>query len=406
MRQRPPFALRARRQQELPRAARESERERRDVVRDQPHHVADREHRRHRSARGVDPQGDVGCLVLRREREQLRRDQRAVVVIERPVEHEHALVEQLASRFGAELRDLHVVCHDHSVNQRPGRAHAFPPPADPPSAAPLLARLLAREMTAAREILVPRSTRVTRAAVSGSALRARREGRASTSPTAWASAAIAWSGLHRARRGDGLGGQPRAQLDVREQLRRARPRGRRCRRRAPASRRRRRAGRAARTARRTRRPGSRARAPRRSRDPGPRMPRSTGTTDAASSSRPGSSVRPRSTTCASSPSSSIEALQRRRARGPRRRRRASRRGTSPHDERERADRVIDPLAGREPVEHDDAAGCAIGERGDGCRGRDGVRHDDVHGRGAEAVLDVGALRGGRPQHGVEALGEA
>ena len=137
VRQRPALALRPRREQELPGAAREPERERRDVVRDQPHHVADREHRRHRSAGRVDPQGDVGCLVLGREREQLRRDQGAVVVVERAVEHEHALVEQLAPRLGAELGDLSVVCHAPSVRGAAGAASRSAPGGSALSGPPL-----------------------------------------------------------------------------------------------------------------------------------------------------------------------------------------------------------------------------------------------------------------------------
>ena len=82
---------------------------------------------------------------------------------------------------------------------------------------------------------------------------------------------------------------------------------------------------------------------------------------------------------------------------------ASRNGFDHH--RERADRVVDALAGGEPVQHDDPAAGAIGERRDGCRGRHRIRNDDVHRRGSEAVLDVVALRGGRPEHRVEALGE-
>ena len=82
----------------------------------------------------VDPQRDVGCLVLGRERQQLRRDQRAVVVVERAVEHEHALVEQLAPRLGAELGDLAFFCHAPSV-----RARASAAGEDPLRAAPLWA---------------------------------------------------------------------------------------------------------------------------------------------------------------------------------------------------------------------------------------------------------------------------
>ena len=72
----------------------------------------------------MDPERDVGCLVLGREREQLRRDQGAVVVVERAVEHEHALVEQLAPRLGAELGDLAFFCHAPSVRDRRARARA------------------------------------------------------------------------------------------------------------------------------------------------------------------------------------------------------------------------------------------------------------------------------------------
>ena len=75
----------------------------------------------------MDPQGDVGCLVVGGQREQLRRDQRAVVVVERAVEHEDALVEQLAARLGAELGDLSVVCHAPSVPRRRGCGIPFRP---------------------------------------------------------------------------------------------------------------------------------------------------------------------------------------------------------------------------------------------------------------------------------------
>jgi len=65
----------------------------------------------------VDPQGDVGRLVLGGETEQLGRQQRAVVVVECAVEHEHALREQLASRRLAERGYLGVFfCHASSLS--------------------------------------------------------------------------------------------------------------------------------------------------------------------------------------------------------------------------------------------------------------------------------------------------
>lgn len=118
VRQRPPLARGSRREQELPRAAGEAEGEGGDVVGDEPHDVADREHRRHGAAGRVDPEGDVGDGILCGEREQLRHQQRAVVVVEHAVEHEHAFVEQGAARFGAELRDGILFAHAPIVRAR------------------------------------------------------------------------------------------------------------------------------------------------------------------------------------------------------------------------------------------------------------------------------------------------
>ena len=105
-----------------------------------------------------------------------------------------------------------------------------------------------------------------------------------------------------------------------------------------------------------------------------------------------------------SPSSSMSCCRRSRS-GPSPNTSSVASGTDSHHHRERPDRVIDALAGGEPVQHDDPAAGAIGERRDGCRRPHRIRNHHVHGREPEAVLDVGALRGGRPQHRVESLGE-
>ena len=96
MRQREPLALGPGREQELPGTAGDAERERRHVARNEPHDVADREHRRHRAAGRVDPQRDVRVLVLVGQREELGGEQGAVVVVEHPVEDEHPPLQQLS----------------------------------------------------------------------------------------------------------------------------------------------------------------------------------------------------------------------------------------------------------------------------------------------------------------------
>nr|BFF08951.1 hypothetical protein GCM10025699_02540 [Microbacterium flavescens] len=75
----------------------------------------------------MDPERDIGCLVLGRERQKLRREERAVVIVERTVEHEHALVEQLAPGFGPEHGDLAFFCHDLSLRGAAGTGIRFRP---------------------------------------------------------------------------------------------------------------------------------------------------------------------------------------------------------------------------------------------------------------------------------------
>jgi hypothetical protein len=113
--QREPLALGPGREQELPGTAGQPEGQRRDLARHEPHHVADGEHGRHRSAGGVDPQGDIGGGVLRGQREQLRREQRPVVVVEHPVEHTDPLVQQLVPHALAEEPGRFVVSHAPSL---------------------------------------------------------------------------------------------------------------------------------------------------------------------------------------------------------------------------------------------------------------------------------------------------
>ena len=124
VRQREPLAPGPGREQELPGAAGQPQRQGGDVARHQPHDVADGEHGRHRAAGGVDPQRDVGDGVLGGQREQLRHQQRAVVVVEHPVEHQHPAQQQLLPGPLAELRNLVFVSHDPSLRHgsRPARA--------------------------------------------------------------------------------------------------------------------------------------------------------------------------------------------------------------------------------------------------------------------------------------------
>jgi hypothetical protein len=81
------------REQELPGAAGDAEGHRRHVARDEPHDVPDREHRRDRPARRIDPQRDVGVGVFVGERQQLSREQGPVVVVEDSVQDQNASLE-------------------------------------------------------------------------------------------------------------------------------------------------------------------------------------------------------------------------------------------------------------------------------------------------------------------------
>src|SRR2546430_326686 len=103
---------------ELPGAAGQPERQGGDVAWHQPHDVADGEHGRNRTTGGVDPQRDVGARILGGEREQLGGEQRAVVVVEHPVEHEYPPQQQLLPDPLAELRDLVFVSHASSLRYR------------------------------------------------------------------------------------------------------------------------------------------------------------------------------------------------------------------------------------------------------------------------------------------------
>jgi hypothetical protein len=111
MRQGEALARRARRQQELPRTARQAQGQRRHVARHQPHHVADRQHRGHRAARRVDPQRDVLAGILARQREHLGRQHRPVVVVEHAVEDQNPLAEEPFAEPVVEQRLPLVVRH-------------------------------------------------------------------------------------------------------------------------------------------------------------------------------------------------------------------------------------------------------------------------------------------------------
>ena len=220
-----------------------------------------------------------------------------------------------------------------------------------------------------------------------------------------ASAAIACSGLHRSRDRDRLAGEPRPQLDVGEQLARARaasasrsPSG-------TSSRRRPRAGRAARTARRRRRPGSRARAPRRARGPGPRTPRSTGR-------RMPHPARDRDRRCVRAARRARRVRARRSAPAERRAPRLRRRCRASRPAR-RARPVANAriawsirLPGREPVEHHDAARVARSTSGatDAAAGT-ACGTTTCTGDAPKRSSTSDALQRGRPQHRVEALGD-
>ena len=94
MRQRQTLTRGAGREQELPCAAGESERHGAHVGRDESHHIADREHGGHGTAGGVNPQGDI-VIGIGGEREQLRDEDGAVVIVECAVEHQHPLAVQV-----------------------------------------------------------------------------------------------------------------------------------------------------------------------------------------------------------------------------------------------------------------------------------------------------------------------
>jgi hypothetical protein len=98
------------------------ERQGRDIARHQPHDIADGEHRRHRSARRVDPQGDIGGGILGGEHEQLRGEQRSVVVVEHAVQHEGPPQQHLLPHPFAKQRVLLIVSHAFSLrDERPER---------------------------------------------------------------------------------------------------------------------------------------------------------------------------------------------------------------------------------------------------------------------------------------------
>ena len=120
MRQREPPPLRAGRQQELARTGRPAEYQRGHLARDQPHHVTDRQHGRHRPAGGVDPQRDPGVRIGGGQRQQLRHQQRPVVVVKRIVEHENALVQQLLARCPVEQRRFRIRSHASTVPEECG----------------------------------------------------------------------------------------------------------------------------------------------------------------------------------------------------------------------------------------------------------------------------------------------
>ena len=116
MREREPLALRAGAEQELPRTARDPHRQRADVVGDQGHHVADRQHRRHRSTRRVDPQADVGVRVASRQHQQSVAEAVAQGLVQDATHHQGALVEQAAGQLVVDAAPGRVfVAHDVTV---------------------------------------------------------------------------------------------------------------------------------------------------------------------------------------------------------------------------------------------------------------------------------------------------
>ena len=176
----------------------------------------------HRAAGRVDPQGDVGCLVLGGEREQLRRDQRAVVVVERAVEHEHALVEQLAPRLGAELGDLSVVCHAPSVRAAPRAAASRSAPGGSALSGPPLPPC-ARDHPLLAEVTCCTRPRGVTSRARGDLAKKRRRSDPAGGPCQHVVDRLRERGhrvlgMHRARSRDRLGGEPSAQLHVRQKL--------------------------------------------------------------------------------------------------------------------------------------------------------------------------------------------
>jgi hypothetical protein len=59
----------------------------------------------------VDPKDRIGHRILRRESQQLGGEDRAIVVVERPVEHEDTPVQELLPQLSGEERGLVVVSH-------------------------------------------------------------------------------------------------------------------------------------------------------------------------------------------------------------------------------------------------------------------------------------------------------
>src|SRR5690606_18941772 len=74
--------------------------------------------------------------VLPRQGDQLRGQQGAVVVVENAVEHEDALLVQLAPHAFVEQRDLAFFAHGPTVRWRAHQGEPYPPAADPLRAAP------------------------------------------------------------------------------------------------------------------------------------------------------------------------------------------------------------------------------------------------------------------------------
>jgi hypothetical protein len=79
----------------------------------------------------VNPQRDIRPRIVGRERQQLRGQQGAVVVVEDPVEYEYPLAEQLFPRPPAEKWCLLFLSHDTSLRPRPSPPWPPLPTADP-----------------------------------------------------------------------------------------------------------------------------------------------------------------------------------------------------------------------------------------------------------------------------------